>query len=168
MKVLIQYDGVSARDLPLKPATIRRLFAICLREVQKDPEWGDTCRVLGGQPASLSILFCTDGVMRAYQLSYRGLDRTTDILSFPSAEGPAMRMPDEDRTAGDLIVSLPAVARGAKRGRRKPAAEMIEVLVHGWLHLLGCDHVHGGAQAKRMRSLQRRLFEKARRTIRSA
>jgi len=139
---------------PLKKLELQKLFSVCESKTLKLEEYLKTKIALGKKPTSLNLHFCSDKEMRDYQKRFRKLDRTTDILSFPNAEGEIL----DRKHLGDLIVSLSAIERGAKRGRRSPRSELCEVLVHGWLHLLGCDHVRGGPRAKRMRALQKELF----------
>ena len=128
----------------------------------------------------LSLLLCDAAAMRRINRRWRGLDRPTDVLSFPLhrlAEGQA----PPAGPVGDVVVSLSAVravarearreaARGASAGRasgRKPKAalpmaefetlELHRLLVHGLLHLLGYDH-HRDDQALRMERQERRLL----------
>lgn len=155
------------KDLPLTRKEIASLMALFRREIDWETEWVETVTALGGVPTNLGIYFCDDDEMRAFQKKYRKLDRTTDILSFPSIEGQLVAVEiDEDLSLGDLIVSLPAIERGARRGRRSSKLELTEVLLHGALHLLGCDHVVPGARGRRMalrmRALQKRIFADAR------
>jgi probable rRNA maturation factor len=154
---------LGAAALPVRPRAIRALLAGSVKRLAGEPEWLETVSHLGGKPDSLALLFCDDVEMRKMQRRHRRLDRTTDVLSFPTREVPGMAgafawLPKGERSLGDLVVSLPAVTRGAKRGRRSLAAELSEVLMHGLLHLLGCDHVKVPPScARRMRALQKNL-----------
>ena len=159
--------NLKSKDLPLTRKEIATLMAFFRREIDWESEWVDTVQALGAVPTTLGIYFCDDEEMRAFQKKYRKLDRTTDVLSFPAIEGQLVAPDLEDEfSLGDLIVSLPAIERGARRGRRSPKLELTEVLVHGVLHLLGCDHVVTGARGRRMalrmRALQKRIFTDSR------
>ncbi len=123
---------------------------------------------MGCEPDAWAILFCDDLEMRIYQKKFRKLDRTTDVLSFPAFERSGLnelysKLPKGQRSLGDVVISMPAVVRGAKRARRPVAAELVEVLIHAYLHLLGFDHVVGagvGAKdAREMKALQKALFK---------
>jgi len=84
----------------------------------------------------ISILFCGDRKMRSLNREYRGIDRPTDVLAFPSgapSAGPGV-------FAGDVIVSVPYARRQARKRRENPARELDRLLVHGFIHLLGYDH----------------------------
>jgi rRNA maturation RNase YbeY len=108
----------------------------------------------------VGLHFCADIEMRGFQKQFRNLDRTTDILSFPSSEGFQFDLKEHNPvpTWGDLIVSLDTVIRGAKRAKRHWSKELNEVLIHGVLHLLGYDHVKGGASARLMKDIQKNIF----------
>jgi len=73
---------------------------------------------------------------RRLDRSYRGKDRSTNILSFPSSP--------EERVAsgvlGDLVICAPVVAREAREQRKTLGAHWAHMVVHGTLHLLGYDH----------------------------
>jgi probable rRNA maturation factor len=73
---------------------------------------------------------------RRLDRSYRGKDRPTNVLSFPSSP--------EERVAsgvlGDLVICAPVVAREAREQRKTLGAHWAHMVVHGTLHLLGYDH----------------------------
>jgi len=98
----------------------------------------------------VSVLFCGDALMRRLNRSYRGKDRTTDVLSFP-AEGPRGFL-------GDLVISLPEARRQSRRESVPYDAVVRKLLLHGLLHLFGYDHEsdHGEMEALEAR-LRRRL-----------
>ncbi len=82
------------------------------------------------EPA-LSILLCGDARMRELNRAWRGKDRPTDVLSFPSGETAFL---------GDLVVDVPYAARQARRLGHSLEREVKVLLAHGILHLLGYDH----------------------------
>lgn len=175
MRVDFQFqDGLSWADVPSTAPRLRALFKFLQRQLSAEAEFQQVLARLGvSKIASVSLRFCDDVEMREVQKEYRNLDRTTDVLSFPSFELPGAdqvfsQLAPSELSWGDLLVSLPAVERGARRGRRSFEKELIEVLIHGFLHLLGFDHVRRpGVSAKmaaRMKSVQRSLlvaFEKS-------
>lgn len=83
----------------------------------------------------ISILFCGDRKMRSLNREYRGIDRSTDVLAFPSGAASAGGV-----FAGDVIVSVPYARRQARKRGESPARELDRLLVHGFIHLLGYDH----------------------------
>ena len=60
---------------------------------------------------------------------------------------------------GDIVISLDTAARQATQAGLSLDQEMQRLLVHGVLHLLGHDHVHGGPQARRMKAEEARLLQ---------
>lgn len=82
----------------------------------------------------LSISFIDDIKMRKLNLSYRGIDRTTDVLSFPQSEGPDYTL------LGDIIISLDTATRHSKTYDVTVHEELKKLIIHGILHLLGHDH----------------------------
>jgi rRNA maturation RNase YbeY len=106
--------------------------------------------------AELSILFVGDRAMRTLNRTWRGKDRTTDVLSFSLREGkfPSIR-PD---LLGDIVISVPAAARQAREEGHSLGREIDRLLVHGLVHLLGYDHERGPREALRMRRKERTLL----------
>jgi len=109
-------------------------------------------RALARSDAELSVLLTGDRAMRALNRRWRGVDRPTDVLSFPLDE-PASRGPE----LGDVVISLDTARRRARRQGRPVVAEADRYLVHGILHLLGYDHVQAG-DARAMAALEARLL----------
>lgn len=112
--------------------------------------------------AELSLLLTGDEEMTALNRSFRGQDKTTDVLSFSQLEGVgAQGQPD---VLGDVVISLPQAARQAKRRRAALWDEVLVLLVHGVLHLLGRDHEGPDrSRAAEMMREQRRLVGQLRR-----
>jgi len=88
---------------------------------------------IGRAPREVSVLFCADTRMRALNRRYRGQDRPTDVLAFPTADS-------ESGFLGDIVISVPYAEREARRRREPGAREIDRLLVHGLLHLMGYDH----------------------------
>ncbi len=84
--------------------------------------------------SEISILFTDDKNMRAFNKSYRELDKTTDVLSFPQG------VDENNHVLGDILISVDATLRQARTYRVDPEDEIDRLLVHGILHLLGYDH----------------------------
>ena len=84
---------------------------------------------------------------------FRGKNRPTDVLSFPSDEAGT-----DNRVTGDLAISLPALGRNALKYSVSENEELKRLVVHGILHLAGMDHGRGKGRA--MQSLQEDLLER--------
>ena len=117
--------------------------------------------------AELSILLTGDSETRVLNRQYRGVDATTDVLSFPLVE--QLPVPDDySGPLGDIVISLDTAKRQSaddfSKERLAVAAdwsyldEVTFLLVHGLLHLLGHDH-HEASETVEMESEERRLFE---------
>jgi probable rRNA maturation factor len=84
--------------------------------------------------SELSISFLDDKKMRDLNRTYRQIDRTTDVLSFPQEEGPDFTL------LGDIIISLDTARRHSKSYGVTLHEELKKLVIHGALHLLGHDH----------------------------
>ena len=99
--------------------------------------------------ASVHLAFLSDPDMRALNLRFRKIDRTTDVLSFgealpPGVKGEAAVRFLRDRPAGtvelgEIAISAGQAARQARRGGRSLSAEVAFLAAHGVLHLLGFE-----------------------------
>jgi len=105
-----------------------------------------------GQPASLGVRFASDREMRRVNHTFRGKDRTTDVLSFPGVEGAEPE--PAARHLGDLLISVPAARRQAAAAGHGVERELRLLLLHGLVHCLGHDHETDDG---RMERLERRL-----------
>jgi probable rRNA maturation factor len=113
-------------------------------------------RELGCPNAELSIALVDDAAIAALNARYRGVAGATDVLSFSLLEGAHA----ERRGAllGDVVVSLETAAVQARRARRTLDDEVLRLLIHGTLHLLGHDHERDD-EARRMRAEERRVWK---------
>ena len=88
----------------------------------------------------LSILICDDSFIRGLNRQYRDKDESTDVLSFE--QGDLYRDPEgsERFLAGDIVISLDALARNAEEFGISRDEELRRLIAHGMLHLCGMDH----------------------------
>jgi len=91
--------------------------------------------------------------MKRLNRQFRGKDKTTDVLSFPSGGGPG------PQTLGDIAISIPVARKQAARAGWTLEKETLFLLIHGILHLLGYDHERGAKEAHEMAELQSRLLK---------
>jgi probable rRNA maturation factor len=102
--------------------------------------------------AELAIVLTDDSAMRALNRVWRGVDKATNVLSFPTkraGEGPPL--------LGDIVLAYDTIAREARRQRKPFAHHVAHLAVHGFLHLLGYDHESHG-QAETMERRERRIL----------
>lgn len=103
---------------------------------------------------SLGVRFCSDREMRRVNLSFRNLDKTTDVLSFPGED-------DEDSHLGDILISVPTARRQAAvacHGVDTVELELRTLLLHGVLHCLGYDHETDDGEMERVERRLRRAW----------
>lgn len=86
-------------------------------------------------PGEVSIGLLRDEEMIALNRRFRGMKRTTDVLTFPGAD----RGEDGD-PLGDIAISIDQARRQAKEEKHSLATEVRYLLVHGILHAFGHDH----------------------------
>lgn len=118
---------------------IRRSFLVSVAQ--------QILKTAGAAHAELSVEFVGDRRIHGLNRAYRHRDCSTDVLAFSmrEAQGPATPL------LGDVVISLDTAARQAKDGRWSLDEEVVRLLTHGVLHLLGYDHERGAVQARRMR-----------------
>jgi probable rRNA maturation factor len=107
----------------------------------------------------LSVLITDDQEMKQLNSQYRSIDKPTDVLSFSLSQGdPA---PEEhSNLLGDVVISLPYFKQQALDSDVNCKQELVRLVIHGSLHLLGYDHEGTDAQAKEMFVEEQRLFRK--------
>lgn len=132
---------------PLKRASIRRvtLGRVIRRLLHR----------LGEAEADVSIGFIGDARMRRLNRTYRRQDRTTDVLAFAYREVPRAA----SSMLGDVVISIPTARRQAKAWQRSLDEEVLRLLIHGILHLVGYDHEQSRREAQRMRRKEAALWQ---------
>lgn len=109
-----------------------------------------TWKAVGAGSAELSILLADDARTRLLNRDFRGMDRPTNVLSFPAEDKGA---PGRPRLLGDVVLSLETLRREADEQSKPLADHLCHLTVHGILHLLGHDH-QTESQASAMEALE--------------
>ena len=104
--------------------------------------------------AELSVALIGNVEMRKLNAKYRKKDYPTDVLSFP-VEGI---MPEETRLLGDVIISVDKAIEQARARGHSSEQELITLLIHGVVHLLGYDHERSARDARAMGRLEKRIY----------
>ncbi len=104
-----------------------------------------------GQAGGVSLLFTDDEAIRGLNSRYRGVDKATDVLSFPSGEPGFL---------GDIAISVPRAQEQAEHYGHSIEREIAFLVVHAMLHLFGYDHEDKTGEAA-MRSRQRGILKTA-------
>ncbi len=129
------------------------------------------------EPVMLTLLITSDEAIRDLNNHYRGQDKPTDVLSFPLLDKPIVDAPadllwtppeaplreiagtgstkrvfiippEQTTNLGDIVISWPAVVRQAAGAGHNPTYELLYLLSHGVLHLIGYDdQTEAGYQA---------------------
>jgi probable rRNA maturation factor len=115
----------------------------------------------------VTVALVSDRRMRTLNRSFRGVDRTTDVLSFP-AFAPVSPATRSTRAAaggpaagpavlGDIVIATGVAARQARAAGHALGTELRVLALHGLLHLLGFDHERDdGVMARTEQRLRRR------------
>lgn len=105
---------------------------------------------LDGAPAELSILLSDDVTVKELNTEWRGKASPTNVLSFPANTPSAPGLP---RLLGDIVFARETIEREAVEQNKTIEAHLMHLVVHGFLHLLGFDHVDPDA-ADEMEALE--------------
>ena len=105
----------------------------------------------------VSVAIVSDRRMRALNRQFRGKDKVTDVLSFPSDPATSLRA-GERGFMGDIVIASGVAKRQAKAAGHSAQTEIRVLALHGLLHLLGYDHEHDGGTMARFEA---RLRKKA-------
>ncbi len=101
--------------------------------------------------------------MRIFNGLYRGVDRATDVLSFPLSDSAvtADKVKGFDRPfpLGDIVICVPKALSQAKEYGIPFREELRRLLVHGLLHLAGYDHELNAYQKMKMERKERELLD---------
>jgi probable rRNA maturation factor len=105
---------------------------------------------MGKSGSSATIAFVSDKTIRKLNQQFRGVDKPTDVLSFPD-DG-------SDANLGDIAVSVETAAMQAKENGLSFDGEIAQLILHGLLHLSGFDHETDNGEMNRLElKLRRKL-----------
>ncbi len=110
---------------------------------------------IGEAASEISLEFVGDVRMRRLNREYRKKDRTTDVLAFASREAGGPPSP----LLGDVVVSVPTASRQAKSLKHSLNEELLRLMIHGVLHLVGYDHERSEAEARKMKRKEQALWK---------
>ena len=108
----------------------------------------------GSPTAQMSLSLVGKTRMRSLNRTYRGRDYPTDVLAFPMQQIGNQT----DVFLGDVVICLPVAIGQASRFDNTPNQELLRLLIHGTLHLLGYDHEQSKREATRMQRKERAIF----------
>lgn len=93
---------------------------------------------IGAPHASAAIMLASDADVRQLNAKWRGIDKATNVLSFPAPEAPGDL--EQVEFLGDIALACETVLAEAADQGTTPAHHLQHLVVHGLLHLLGFDH----------------------------
>ena len=119
-------------------------------------------------PCVVEVCVTDDAGIRQTNLDMRGVDRPTDVLSFPMFElspgdKPQVDWADPDTgkvLLGDMMISLERTRAQAAEYGHSPEREVCYLAVHSVLHLLGYDHLDEGPMKAQMRAREEAILGK--------
>lgn len=115
----------------------------------------DACGDAVPRPCELAVTLTDDAAIRVLNREWRGIDKPTNVLSFPQADLP--EGVDAPQPLGDVIVALETLQAEAAAEGKAPAHHLAHLVVHGTLHLMGYDHLEDD-EAEEMEALERRIL----------
>lgn len=102
------------------------------------------------QPESeVTIRLVDEQESHSLNLTYRNMDKPTNVLSFPFEAPPGIELP----LLGDLVICRQVVEREAREQEKPLEAHWAHMVIHGSLHLLGYDHLEDD-EAEEMETLE--------------
>lgn len=90
----------------------------------------------------ISIILTDEKNIQNINKEYRNIDKETDVLSFPMFEKEEINQAKEkEEVLGDIIVCIPVIKKQAVEYGHSEEREFAYMLVHGFYHLMGYDHI---------------------------
>jgi probable rRNA maturation factor len=105
---------------------------------------------LQSKAGDIAVLLTDDAAIRVMNATWRGIDKPTNVLSFPAVESDAPHL-------GDIAIACETVAREAEAENKAFLDHLAHLSIHGYLHLIGFDH-ETDREAERMEHLETRIL----------
>jgi probable rRNA maturation factor len=133
---------------PDAEAVIQRAIAAAAESV--DTDVGD---------AELAVMLTDDAGVRTLNSNWRGIDKPTNVLSFPALQPEGARKPgDAPRMLGDIAIAYETTRREADAEGKPFEHHLSHLAIHGFLHLIGYDH-ENDADAEEMEFLETEILK---------
>ncbi len=136
---------------------IRKIYLSALEEKSKSVE------DLKDKSFEVSLRFASEEEIREINKEYRGVDRKTDVLSFPlvdfnNLEDVESELSQDNVMLGDIIICKQVAKDQAKEYGHSLTRELCFLALHGFLHLLGYDHIEKQDEVV-MQSVAKKILE---------
>ncbi|MBR3594337.1 MAG: rRNA maturation RNase YbeY [Clostridia bacterium] len=111
--------------------------------------------------AEVNVTLVSDRKIKEYNSRFRGINKSTDVLSFPMGENDEYDVNPENGAymLGDVVLSLEHAVAQAEEFGHSFEREAAYLTVHSMLHLLGYDHVNDEQERKIMRGREEQVME---------
>lgn len=107
----------------------------------------------------ISIIISNEEYIKKMNLEYRNIDKVTDVLSFPMFEANEIEEAKKhNEVLGDIIICIPRVISQAEEYGHSFEREFSYMLVHGFYHLMGYDHMND-EEKKEMRAKEENILK---------
>ena len=137
-------------------------YILSLLQSIHEQDWDDLLvdgQVFSEHKVVLSLCLVDSEQMKSINHQYRNIEKDTDVLSFPVWEdfkseniiGPVINL-------GDLVVSVERASEQADQFQLSLEEEMLHLVVHGFLHLIGLDHELGAKEQEMMEQWEKKLI----------
>ncbi|NLN55828.1 MAG: rRNA maturation RNase YbeY [Clostridiales bacterium] len=103
----------------------------------------------------VSLTLCDNAYIKELNAEYRGIDRETDVLSFPICD---FDIPKGPKTLGDIVISIEKATSQAEEYGHSLKRELCFLCVHSTLHLLGINHEDDEESRKKMEDMQEEIL----------
>ena len=150
IKVIITDDQNSVK----LPRGTRMLIRRCCNAVLTNEQFKGS--------AEISVTIVDDEAIHELNLKHRGMDKPTDVLSFPLGIDGEYDINNDTgaQMLGDIVISIEHAIKQADLYGHSINREIAFLTVHSMLHLLGYDHVNGGIESVRMREKEETVLTK--------
>jgi len=146
-KIEIDFNQI---DLPFQNLTSTDIEKIVFRVVEHLPL----------KRVDLTFIFTNNNEIQNINKKYRSKDYPTDVISFAYRDNFFPKLTDNNEYLGDIFVSLEKVYEQSLEDKADFSQEVIKIVIHGLLHLLGYDHEKGLKEAVLMKEKEIKIFNK--------
>ena len=106
--------------------------------------------------AEIGLVFVNNRRIRQVNHDHRQINQATDVLAFAMREGIGGEL--HPNFLGDVMISLERTESDARRYGRDYSSQLLTLLIHGTLHLLGYDHTRSLAEEERMQTRENQIY----------
>ncbi|MEA2926828.1 MAG: putative rRNA maturation factor, partial [Alphaproteobacteria bacterium] len=108
--------------------------------------------------SELAVMLTDDAGIRTLNSNWRGIDKPTNVLSFPALQPEGEWKPgDAPRMLGDIAIAYETMRREADEEQKSFDQHLSHLAVHGFLHLIGFDHENDD-DAEEMEALETQIL----------